>query len=157
MAQKNAPAAHGNESAQSHRKYTPQPLDNLLGRLERVKRVKSDQFVACCPAHDDSSPSLAIRDMGARVLVHCYAGCTFDEIRDALGMQAHEFFTDSNAPRPIVQGVTRRELAEALAIELLTAYVVWSDRAKGKRPNPDDDAREKLARQRITAAWRVAA
>jgi putative DNA primase/helicase len=33
-------------------------------------------WLAPCPAHDDRTPSLALRDGDAgRVLVHCYAGC----------------------------------------------------------------------------------
>ncbi len=32
-------------------------------------------WVACCPAHEDRRPSLSITDRGARVLVHCHAGC----------------------------------------------------------------------------------
>lgn len=132
-------------------------LDPIVSRLEGVRWVKRDQLVARCPSHDDNSPSLAVRDAGDRVLIHCYAGCSFEEIRAALDMEAHEFFAEGKAPRSIAAGVTRRELAEALAIELLTSYVVWSDRAKGKQIAPEDDARELLARQRIAAAWRVAA
>lgn len=32
--------------------------------------------MACCPAHDDHTPSLSITQDGDRVLVHCHAGCT---------------------------------------------------------------------------------
>jgi len=35
------------------------------------------QFIACCPAHDDSTPSLAIRDGDdGRILVYCHGGCS---------------------------------------------------------------------------------
>ncbi|MHB1287632.1 MAG: phage/plasmid primase, P4 family, partial [Leptospirales bacterium] len=35
------------------------------------------QFVACCPAHEDSTPSLTIKDGdGGRILIHCHGGCT---------------------------------------------------------------------------------
>jgi hypothetical protein len=38
-----------------------------------------------CPAHDDRSPSLSIRDGdGDRVLVKCHAGCEQDAVLDAL-------------------------------------------------------------------------
>ena len=33
-------------------------------------------WMACCPAHDDHTPSLAIQDTdNGKVLVHCHAGC----------------------------------------------------------------------------------
>ena len=35
------------------------------------------QFVACCPAHDDSTPSLTIRDgSSGKILLHCHGGCS---------------------------------------------------------------------------------
>src|SRR5437660_11651863 len=40
--------------------------------------------MASCPAHDDKSPSLAIRDLGGRLLVHCHAGCDQALVVDAL-------------------------------------------------------------------------
>jgi putative DNA primase/helicase len=32
-------------------------------------------WVARCPAHDDFSPSLSLRDADGKVLAHCHAGC----------------------------------------------------------------------------------
>lgn len=53
-------------------------------------RRAGDQWVARCPAHEDRSPSLALRDSGDRVLLRCYAGCTFDSIRDSLRLRGLE-------------------------------------------------------------------
>lgn len=36
-----------------------------------------------CPAHEDRHPSLSWRVEGDKVLLHCFRGCTFDEIRAA--------------------------------------------------------------------------
>jgi hypothetical protein len=125
----------------------------ILDRLEKVRQVKPDAWTACCPAHDDSSPSLAIADKGDRVLMHCYGGCTFDEIRAALGMQAHEFYADSKAPKSAAPGVSMRSLNDPLVRELVLCWVLAADRSKGKPISPADLARERIARQRITAAW----
>lgn len=38
------------------------------------RRVGSS-WMACCPAHDDRNPSLALRDDDGKVLVRCHAGC----------------------------------------------------------------------------------
>jgi len=36
---------------------------------------------ACCPAHDDRSPSLSICDAGdGKVLIHCHAGCDSEQV-----------------------------------------------------------------------------
>lgn len=127
----------------------------ILDRLEKVRQVKPDAWTACCPAHEDSSPSLAVSDKGDRLLLHCYAGCTFDEIRAALGMQAHEFYADSKAPKSAAPGVSMRSLNDALVRELVLCWVLAADRAKGKPISPVDLARERIARQRITQAWRA--
>ena len=41
-------------------------------------------YVAKCPAHDDSNPSLSLRDSGGQLLVHCHAGCEQGDVVDAL-------------------------------------------------------------------------
>lgn len=37
-----------------------------------------------CPAHDDREPSLSIREVDGKVLVHCHAGCDQQTVVDAL-------------------------------------------------------------------------
>ena len=41
-------------------------------------------WMARCPAHDDNNPSLAIREVDGKVLLHCHAGCTQRSVIDAL-------------------------------------------------------------------------
>lgn len=131
-------------------------LDPILQRLNKVKRVKAGVYKACCPAHDDRTPSLEIKDADDRALLICRAGCSFDEIRAALGMDAHEFFADGKTPRQAEPGVSIRDLSEAASFELAVCYVVACDRAKGRQVSPQDLAREKQARERITRAWGAA-
>jgi putative DNA primase/helicase len=40
--------------------------------------------MACCPAHDDSNPSLALRDHEGKVLVRCHGGCAQRDVIEAL-------------------------------------------------------------------------
>jgi hypothetical protein len=42
-------------------------------------------FMAFCPAHADSTPSLSIIDgRNGRPVVHCFAGCRFADVFDEL-------------------------------------------------------------------------
>ena len=34
--------------------------DELLGRFERVQRLRDDEWMALCPAHGDRNPSLHV-------------------------------------------------------------------------------------------------
>ena len=61
-------------------------IDALLAQLSGVRKSGSG-WTARCPAHEDRNPSLSLRlaDSG-RLLLHCFAGCSFDEIRPFLGL-----------------------------------------------------------------------
>ena len=59
----------------------------ILTKLRDVTRTSSG-WSASCPAHDDETPSLSIGlgDDG-RALVHCFAGCTPEQVVAAVGMR----------------------------------------------------------------------
>ncbi len=61
-------------------------VERLLERLEGVKRNGSC-WMARCPAHDDHTPSLSVREgSDSRVLIHCHAGCATDDVVAAAGL-----------------------------------------------------------------------
>ncbi len=41
-------------------------------------------WIAHCPAHEDRSPSLSVRQEGDKILVHCFAGCRQAAVIEAL-------------------------------------------------------------------------
>ena len=43
-----------------------------------------ESYLAQCPAHEDRNPSLSISYNGEKVLFHCHAGCTQDDVISAL-------------------------------------------------------------------------
>ena len=66
-------------------------LSEITDQLDNVKRNGRDGFMASCPAHDDSDPSLSITvseddDGEPTLLLHCFAGCSIDEMTTALGI-----------------------------------------------------------------------
>ena len=66
-------------------------LEELLSRLDNVKSAGEDSYTACCPAHDDRDPSLSVkREEDGRILLHCHAGCEFEEVCEALGVAAKD-------------------------------------------------------------------
>jgi hypothetical protein len=59
--------------------------ETIASALQKAKRVRPGKYVACCPAHDDTNPSLSIEDApSGKVLVKCWAGCSQDAVIDAL-------------------------------------------------------------------------
>lgn len=67
------------------RTYRPAPIDlDERAILERLGADLSRQSgMMRCPAHEDRAASLSWRWDGVKALLHCFAGCTFDEIRAA--------------------------------------------------------------------------
>jgi putative DNA primase/helicase len=49
-----------------------------------VKRLKGGNYLVCCPAHDDTSPSLSLRDGDRGLIVHCFAGCEARDVYRAI-------------------------------------------------------------------------
>src|SRR5262245_25029196 len=75
------------------------PIETVLEKLPHARRGGKG-FMARCPAHEDSTASLSIAEgADGQVLVKCFAGCAFDAIRVALGLEAHEFFPAANGRR----------------------------------------------------------
>jgi DNA primase len=60
-----------------------------LGRRTRPYRKG---FMLCCPAHDDRNPSLNVAPGRARSFVNCYAGCSEQEILQALNIQPDDLW-----------------------------------------------------------------
>ncbi len=70
--------------------------ERLLERLDKVKPVRGkhpQNWVACCPSHDDKTPSLAVSETAdGQVLINCWAGCTWKQIAEAAGVDQNELF-----------------------------------------------------------------
>lgn len=67
-------------------------IDLFIQSFGRVKRTPNG-FTVKCPAHTDRIPSLAVSE-GAqgRILIHCFSGCSTDNILDAMGLKRADLF-----------------------------------------------------------------
>ena len=68
-------------------------MTDLLARLVGVSR-SGDGWTARCPAHDDRHNSLSIHHRDGRWLLKCHAGCEWQEIIEALGLDATDLFDE---------------------------------------------------------------
>jgi len=133
------------------------PVELLLSRLQKVKG-RNGSWTACCPAHNDKGPSLAIREADdGRVLLHCFAGCETLSVVQALGMDMTDLFPPDNKRRDYpVEGKPKlkpafyaSDLIRILAFEALVVSICASDMRKGKTLSDQDNERLKVAQQRI--------
>lgn len=128
-------------------------LNVFLSRLLKVRQVGDDRWEACCPAHDDSDPSLrvAITPDGV-ILLKCFAGCSWHEIVDAVAMQGSDFFPNGRLGeiRGFMTGKERQSIGFLTDQRVLE--IAKEDRAAGKPLSPQDLKREREAYLRIRRA-----
>lgn len=95
---------------------TRDPFDRVIDRLRErggvVDLKSADHAKASCPAHSDRKPSLSVTRGEGRVLIHCYAGCKFPSILQALGLRKADLFIGPRqaGPRsPVVASYVYRD------------------------------------------------
>ncbi len=60
---------------------------NALVEFGSVPKRSGAGYQACCPAHDDQTPSLCIDETdNGKVLIHCQAGCPTETVMQSLGL-----------------------------------------------------------------------
>jgi hypothetical protein len=75
--------------------------------------------MACCPAHDDRTPSLGVSLGRQAILFHCFAGCDQQSVLSALareGFEAPALFSGSATTNEPESTSTRKPSAAALRI-----------------------------------------
>lgn len=71
-------------------------VEQLLETLTKARR-SNQGWTACCPAHDDSSPSLSIGvGENGRILVNCHAGCEPEAVVRSIGWTMADLMGDEN-------------------------------------------------------------
>ena len=63
-------------------------LQDALSRLQGVKKLAGGKYQARCPvpAHQDKRASLSLTEKDGKLLLHCFAGCAFEDVLAALGI-----------------------------------------------------------------------
>lgn len=137
-------------------------IDGLIARLDGVRETGPGRLVACCPAHDDRSPSLSIRETDdGRILLHCFAGCEVESVLDALGMTFADVMPErigtdhaykSRRPR-----FDARQVLEGVSYELTVVALIAEKMAQGDPLTDEYNDRLTLAAQRMNTAMEAAA
>jgi 5S rRNA maturation endonuclease (ribonuclease M5) len=76
------------------------PIERVLERLGGVEE-RNGKYMALCSSHNDHEASLSITEGDdGRVLLHCFAGCSLDEILGALGLRRADLFERNSHRKP---------------------------------------------------------
>jgi len=141
-------------------------VSTLLARLEGVRPAGDGRWYARCPAHDDRSPSLSIRDTGDRILIHDHAGCAAEEVLAAIGLAWRDLYADpwrasyavaTAAPQGRRYAERMLRDTDPLEVERMVLRIAAADLRAGRALSAGDRARVEVARLRLGAAEQEAA
>jgi hypothetical protein len=136
-------------------------LEIMLSRLNKVRKSSNNSWMACCPAHDDNTPSLSVKDNGdGKLLLNCLAGCANEDILGALGMDWADIMPPKQPKehfvKPTKQRVYATDALRAIRFEAQIVCLAAYELCKGIKPNEADMKRLELAMERINTATEVA-
>ena len=133
-------------------------VGRLLDRLSGVRPTGTGRWITRCPAHEDRSPGLSIRDIDDRVLVHCFSGCSVGDVLSAVGLTLADLYTRPLLGAGPAGGHSRvqsrlfaRDALAALDHELTVTVMILSDVAARRRISETELSRLMQAAARIGA------
>jgi len=131
-------------------------INTLLSRLTETKRTGNGRYLACCPAHSDKHPSLNVRELDdGRILVKCFAGCSVEEVLDAVGLEFDALFPEhaigDHMPRER-RPFNSSDVLAALNFEINIASIILDRMVNDKDITAGDWLRFKTAADRIRSA-----
>ena len=104
--------------------------DKIIERLEHCKPSGANRWIARCPAHKDSSPSLVISQPdNERVLIHCHAGCSTGDILDSIGLDWGALMPDKGMTYSATR-ITRKDapLVDEMLVEISRSMLARNER-----------------------------
>ena len=134
-------------------------VERFLASLDKVKRTGPDRWIACCPAHEDRSPSLSVRELNdGRILLHDFGGCSVERVLDAVGLEWDALFPEkpiehlSRERRPF----NAADVLECLSNEARIVAVASANLGQGLTLSSDDHERLLTAATRLEAGRKLA-
>ena len=129
-------------------------LEQLLSSLHKVRNSGQGQWVACCPAHNDKSPSMTIKATPETILIHCFGGCSTEEILGAVGMTFDDLYPDHG--KTVAPGkLSPKAALECIGFEALVV-MASAGTLRQRKLTADEMNRLTQASGRIQAAMEMA-
>ena len=110
-------------------------INRVLEQLRKLKRTGKNSWLACCPAHEDRSPSFAVKliDDG-RILMHCFGGCSTDEIIGAMGLEFSDIMPENEGfhkKSPEKRRFNAMDVLHAVRDDLQLSLIIAKDTQAG--------------------------
>jgi hypothetical protein len=133
-------------------------IDGFLSRLEKVRKTGENKWIACCPAHDDRSPSLQVSEAeDGKILIKDFGQqCDIGQIAASVGLNVSDLFPDNT--RNQHYKLTNRarfdavHILQCLSLDLTFVYMCAKHIAGGEALIESDQQELLSAAHRINRA-----
>jgi hypothetical protein len=116
----------------SFSKNTYQLTNDILSHLQKVKRVGDGRYIALCPCHNDTKPSLNITiKPDGLTLIHCFpCGANGLNVCEVLGINPTALFPPTDNPSYDKQprsGFSAWQLLHSLEADLVRLLIIANE------------------------------
>jgi len=132
-------------------------INDFLSYFEKSYRSGKDEYQCLCPAHNDKTASLSIKNLpDERILIHCFAGCTANDILGAVGLTFDDIVPKRLGDfKPVSKPFNPYAVLKAISNETLLVALAGLEVANGKTLPQEDKDRLMIAVNRLREAYQI--
>ena len=132
-------------------------INDFLSYFEKSYRSGKDEYQCLCPAHQDKTASLSIKNLpDERILIHCFAGCAANDILGAVGLTFDDIVPKRLGDfKPVSKPFNPYAVLKAISNETLLVALAGLEVANGKTLPQEDKDRLMIAVNRLREAYEI--
>jgi hypothetical protein len=132
-------------------------INDFLSYFEKSFRSGKDEYQCLCPAHQDKTASLSIKNLpDERILIHCFAGCAANDILGAVGLTFDDIVPKRLGDfKPVSKPFNPYAVLKAISNETLLVALAGLEVANGKTLPQEDKDRLMIAVNRLREAYQI--
>jgi hypothetical protein len=132
-------------------------INNFLSYFEKSYRSGKDEYQCLCPAHNDKTASLSIKNLpDERILIHCFAGCAANDILGAVGLTFDDIVPKRLGDfKPVSKPFNPYAVLKAISNETLLVALAGLEVSNGKTLPQEDKDRLMIAVNRLREAYQI--
>lgn len=132
-------------------------IESFLSKLHKVRKRSHGKWMACCPVHQEVTPSLSIKDDNGTILIHCFGcGAGGVDVCWALGINPTDLFPPNDNinydGKPQRSYYSADHILDALQTEALVVQIISKDMLDCGKIDQETRDRLRLAVERIYTA-----
>ena len=113
-----------------------------MNNFDGVRETGNGQYSCRCPAHEDKSASLGIKEGdGNRILLNCFAGCDVKSILESVGLDWKDILPDNKLYQAEKHKFNPFAVLKMIRDEVLIIGLSSADIRNGKPLNDKDHSR----------------